>query len=528
MASTTTDSVTQRGGAVRDPHLDNVKAVLIGLVVVGHTVGQVIVSYPPAGALYAWIYQFHMPAFVFLCGLLTATGPMDSGRARSLLRAMLVPYLVFQVAFVAYHELFGRDVDWGVDRLLSPQYHLWFLVALLLWRVSAPLLAQIRHILVLAVGVSLVAGTSSALDHTLALNRVAGLLPFFVLGLLHGRRLIHRLPSGGMARVLAGFCLAGALPVAAAVHEHLGLGWLYWNGRYHALGVGALEGMAIRGALMVVALLMTLSLIVLVPRRRTFLTTIGERSMFPYLLHPFVTLAFAFSTLRATTAWEFAVVILLAVALAVALASWPVARVFGGVVAPRGVAVPTPPRRRCGRAASGEGGHPLKRLRPIDVGCPAPSAEPNGSARRTGLQAGRRHDRDQVSRHGQQRGWHQDDQQDPGAGEVPGDDVDDRGREHQQAELDRVVEPVERGEPGQPAQPGETPGPGSAGRVVVDHPVEPRVRPRHVHHVVERLVEDDHHGQHGAERGPAVALALGDVVEPAGRELPGPAGSGTR
>ena len=58
-----------------------------------------------------------------------------------------------------------------------------------------------------------------------------------------------------------------------------------------------------------------------------------------------------------------------------------------------------------------------------------------------------------MTGHRQERRGHEDDEQDAGAGQVAGDRVDHGRDEDQQAQLDRVVEPVEGDEPGQPAQP---------------------------------------------------------------------------
>ena len=111
MTATMTARASQK--AARDPHIDNVKGVLIVLVVLGHTVGQMTGSHPAAGTLYAWIYQFHMPAFALLCGLLTTSGPLDGPRSAGLVRTLLVPYVLFQLAMGLPR---GRGPGHGLER----------------------------------------------------------------------------------------------------------------------------------------------------------------------------------------------------------------------------------------------------------------------------------------------------------------------------------------------------------------------------------------------------------------------------
>src|SRR5690625_7982549 len=55
----------------RDPYFDNVRAVLITFVVIGHALEGM--SSNLGDAVYLWIYSFHMPAFVIVTGYLSKT-----------------------------------------------------------------------------------------------------------------------------------------------------------------------------------------------------------------------------------------------------------------------------------------------------------------------------------------------------------------------------------------------------------------------------------------------------------------------
>jgi fucose 4-O-acetylase-like acetyltransferase len=188
-------------------------------------------------------------------------------------------------------------------------------------------------VLGLSVIVSLLAGTSTALGHPLALDRAAGLLPFFVLGFLCGRRGLSKLPSGTAVRTGALVGLVGTAWVAYRI-QAVDVRWFYWNTTYRTLGASLVEGLTARVGLMVLALTTTVCMMVLLPRRRTLFTRCGEHSMFPYLLHPFATLSFAWSGYRPTTLWGFVLVCRGAVTLALARATPPVVRTLRHVVFP--------------------------------------------------------------------------------------------------------------------------------------------------------------------------------------------------
>jgi fucose 4-O-acetylase-like acetyltransferase len=279
----------------RDPYIDNVKGLLIVLVVLGHMVGQTVGSSPGGRTIYTFIYLCHMPAFVMLSGMLSAT-ELTGRRAASLIRDLLAPYVVFQLLYMSFYTVMDRPMPWTVNEFLSPIYHLWFLPALFIWRMLAPLFAQLRGAVVIAIVVSLSAGAATVLGHALSLDRVAGMLPFFVLGVWLGRgRLAYR-PSP-LVRLTAVAVLIAAVPMAYLVASRLSNLWVYWNRAYQRLGVEMTEGVLIRLGLMAVGLAMTWAIMMLAPRRQTFLTGWGANSMYPYLLHGFVVLAFAWSPL---------------------------------------------------------------------------------------------------------------------------------------------------------------------------------------------------------------------------------------
>lgn len=135
----------------RDEYIDNVKGILILLVVASHTIGQTVHTFDPSSGVYRWIYLFHMPAFVLMAGAMTSTRELGGKQVRALVKTVILPYTVFQLAYLLLLFFNGRPVGWGVDAFLTPVYALWFLPALILWRLSTPFLLRIRPALPLAI-----------------------------------------------------------------------------------------------------------------------------------------------------------------------------------------------------------------------------------------------------------------------------------------------------------------------------------------------------------------------------------------
>ncbi|MBW9214101.1 acyltransferase family protein [Mumia sp. zg.B53] len=332
-------SPSTASGATRDPYLDNVKGALIVLVVVGHGVGQVLAA-PGAWDVYFTIYLFHMPAFVLLCGMLTAR-TLVGRRASSLIRSLVIPYVVFQLLYLVSFRALGDDtVEYSANQLLTPLYQLWFLLSLLAWRLMAPMFAQLRPSV--AIGTSLVisvlGGAASDLGLLLSLNRTFGMLPFFVIGLCLGRGAPNRVPPRA-GKVAGAVVLAVVLvPLGMFARDQGMIGWLAYIAPYSAFDMAVGEATLTRLVVIGAGLSLTAAFVAVLPRRATpVLTAVGAASMYPFLLHGLVLRVFAASPLdeRLESPLGLAIVVGGCVLMTVVLASRPVRSCLRPFVEPR-------------------------------------------------------------------------------------------------------------------------------------------------------------------------------------------------
>jgi fucose 4-O-acetylase-like acetyltransferase len=327
----------QQQPSERDPWPDNARLLLIGLVVIGHTLSRGIQqTVPSAHALYLFIYLFHMPAFVFLAGHFAHARALTPSALQKIVTRVLAPYVIFTVIYAVVRAVTtGHHVR--ID-LVNPWWLLWFLPALAGWRLLSPVLLNLRAPITIAILIGLGSGMLERVGAAFTLARILALLPFFVLGATtppDWLRLVRypRLRWAG-AVVLAGTAIAVAL-----LHTRIEGSWqaLFWNGSYAVQGVGTVEGILTRLALYVVGAALTFSVLAVVPAGRRWYTAIGAASLYVYLLHGFVVRAAAQSGLldRVTSWWTVALVVVGAGAVVVALGSPPVRRLTRPLVEPR-------------------------------------------------------------------------------------------------------------------------------------------------------------------------------------------------
>lgn len=258
---------------------------LVTLVVVGHfwTLG-------PGGRthdqLYDFLYSWHMPAFVFVSGYLSRGFTWSGPRFANTVRTLLVPYVIFEAAIVAYRIHVGHE-DYLIDLFLDPHWPIWFLVALVIWRLVTPLARVLPGAVLVAVGVCLAGGLMSPETATyLDLARVIGFLPFYVLGVktTPARLELLRRP---VVRYAAAVVLVVALVASRFLDSWSSTGWYYYSS-YEALGASGLHAVLLRLATLGVGLVCGLAFLALVPRRAGWFAQMGSATLVVYCFHGFV------------------------------------------------------------------------------------------------------------------------------------------------------------------------------------------------------------------------------------------------
>lgn len=262
----------------RSAGFDNLKGLLIFLVVFAHLLE------PQVGGcvnfLYLTIYSFHMAAFVFLSGWFSRKSTL-----RRTVTGVLLPYVVFQVIYLLYA---GKPVQ-----LTSPYWILWYLFALFLWRLPVPLLRRWENLawilFPIAVTVSLLCGYTDRIGYDFALSRVLVFLPYFLAGYaLAGRKdcLLPRLKRrcSRFLSLAAALCCAGYVWHVRLIFQRP---WTFGASHYAHSGASP----RIRLLLLGMALIWIWLLLSWMPEKRIFgLTTLGQNTLFVYLLHGFVKL----------------------------------------------------------------------------------------------------------------------------------------------------------------------------------------------------------------------------------------------
>ena len=339
---TTTGSIPRARRRV--PFWDNARFACIVLVVLGHGIQRLIYDSDISYAFYLSFYAFHMPAFAIISGYFSKASPPTKKLMVRVLTDILLPYLIF--------ELLWSVTKWLVEgqaspNITQPSWTLWFLLALGIFRLVLPYLALLRWPLVWAMAISVGVGYIANVDSTFSLSRTLGLLFFFTLGwwlrehdIVRRFQLIDYRPWWLRLTALAVLAFwAFACWFWLDVWKTIDLRhWFFYEDSYADLGGEQWWAGGFRIVLMGLALLLSAAFFVLLPRRNTWWTHLGQYTMYVYLLHSFVLYPFRESGvlrgLDPTWLW-LPVITVVSVAIAFLLSSKPVRTVFRPLVEPR-------------------------------------------------------------------------------------------------------------------------------------------------------------------------------------------------
>lgn len=284
------------GKKKRNIYFDNLKVLLIILVVFGHVIEQLRFSNGVLLGIYNFIYLFHMPLFIFCSGAFAKPDPVRG------VKKYLIPYVIMQFLFGLFDVYICQEDGF---HFLDSYYVLWYLLALVVWSISIFLFKTKQQpqrkskqtgILLLSIGIGLLAGYVDWIGKTFSLSRIFVFFPFFILGYYcnredYGKNIVnfiedfrhqevhknHRI----ILKIIAFLVLGGAFVLVMLLGNSINTWALYGYTSY------AFQGYTVRFRLLqyLAAVVLGLCVCLLVPEKKVIFPSLARNMMGLYLLH---------------------------------------------------------------------------------------------------------------------------------------------------------------------------------------------------------------------------------------------------
>lgn len=270
----------------RDYFFDNIKAVLIFLVVLGHFLLPIHEAGNVLVLIKRLIYVFHMPLFVFVSGYFSKRIYKDGKYNFEKILYLIKAYILFVVAIQAVYAISGfrsfREIDF-----FSQSGAPWYLFAMIAWYLMIPLIRKFKPLPVITVNIvlALAAGFFKNVGDFLCLSRILVFGPFFFLGYYMEQPVLEKALHPTYKKIVTAaalFICAGILLIGSKMKDELGM--VYENISYYELD-RLWEGPFVRLALMIAAFVISWAILFYIPREKTAISFIGQRTMPIYMLH---------------------------------------------------------------------------------------------------------------------------------------------------------------------------------------------------------------------------------------------------
>ena len=203
--------------------IDNLKVIALFMVVMGH------IPIDGDGMIGKLIYNFHMPLFFFLSGLVHKDKSVMSN-----VRRLLVPYILFNILFLAVEAgwMFRQEGNWNfvatsILGIFFPlkhpiDYPTWFLLCLFEIKVIVKLVCSIRARIVVAIlSIILASFVSDKYSLPFFWLEVIMALPYYIVGILLKEHLLKVQYSKGRTILCAALSCGGGYLIAVSYSEYI-------------------------------------------------------------------------------------------------------------------------------------------------------------------------------------------------------------------------------------------------------------------------------------------------------------------
>lgn len=272
----------------RNYKIDNIKALLIFLVVIGHFVDELVGKSDVFKCIYIFVYSFHMPLFIFLSGYLSRKLIMSDEKEKIKDKVFIYIILGFLMKFI-----FGLcliNIKGKVSfSLLSGASAPWYLFVLASFVVLSTILKDKKFwpIFIFSIILACFVGYDNSIKDYLYLSRLVIFFPFFWLGFkVDFKKIIKKLNNRYVKFMFYIIIILYGTLVYFKIDEMYILRGLL-TARHSFKSLDMLNyGFFIRFVYYIVSIVLSLGIVLLVPNKKfPLFTVIGSRTLPIYMFH---------------------------------------------------------------------------------------------------------------------------------------------------------------------------------------------------------------------------------------------------
>lgn len=261
----------------RDYLFDNIKLLLIFLVVFAHLAEPYVNGSLWLKRIYLMIYTFHMPLFIFISGYFSKH---DEDKKGKLICYYFLPYVILNTLFS-----YLQTQELGIN-ITSPNWAFWYFLSLCWWKLLSPYMKELRHPIFVSLVVACLIGFIPSFQRQLSLSRTVVFFPFFLAGYFCPPSLVTKLRKKHL-----GYAMLGLMACVFMSIWFIDQG--YFNSRVLYQAEAYPEGaemsyLCFRALSLLIASGLIISIIRIVPKRKFWFSRFGQYTMPVFIAHIYI------------------------------------------------------------------------------------------------------------------------------------------------------------------------------------------------------------------------------------------------
>lgn len=267
----------------RNYYLDNLKVILIFLVVIGHMVAPFESKLYIGKFLLILIYTFHMPLFIFVSGYLS-----KKNNLLLLVKKLLIPYIIFQAIYFFFYKYYMLESNYKFT-LFTPAWTLWYLMALFIWRLLVPYMKSLKPnvILIVSIIAGILAGYDATIGYFLSFSRLIVFSPFFILGYYFNIEYFISNLCKNKYKFEAMFLLLIIFILIYIYTKSININLFYGSMSFEKCHINKWYAGTYRFLAYSLTFIISFLILIVIPQKKTLFSWIGKKTLNIYLLHGF-------------------------------------------------------------------------------------------------------------------------------------------------------------------------------------------------------------------------------------------------
>lgn len=270
---------------------DNLKFILILLVVIGHFIEPFVSTIDVAKKIFIFIYSFHMPLFIFTTGLFIKDYkkydklPIN----KILFYLVIILFMKIYITFISY--FFHMKVGFA---LFSGSGVYWYLGTIIIYTLLIPLINRfnLKTLILISFVLAIVAGYDNNIGDFLYLSRTIVYFPFFLLGYYYSNKKedLLNITSSKLLKVASLLVIIGLICLCIFKVDNIYNLRMLFTGKNSFKTVTEFYGYTCTYKHRIIADLIALyvgfSVMCLTPNKKIrFITDKGSKTLYVYVLH---------------------------------------------------------------------------------------------------------------------------------------------------------------------------------------------------------------------------------------------------